>query len=453
MRPSYFLLCALFSPAVIGCSDSLPGTPVIPEPDPTLVHIKSGIMPKFMAYRDGFVDPTSLQPVAWKTATPSTTGTTDIMVKGAYTVAVVCDLDATTVLTWQGFHNIDDDIPAKGQPPTLETGCQPRPALHTVSGKMIHAGQAQLGPNGISGPVAAGDTASFAVPDGKYDLVAAQTDAATPAMNKVLIVRNIVVAGADVTLPDIDTATGFALVAITPELDNPPPDVDPDDPTANTETATAEVAIQTKNNGTSAFVSAAEFNRDTKTANKDKKVTVYAIPDANLAADDIQNVIFIGANHVLPDDKININTTRSILKPLGKVTGDAAIGKAGSGFALPTGITIPAWGMDNKRLSVALPALPALDDLTVEAIGTVPNASGRKPVYVIDITASYFGDTTIARPIFDTDIPNFPADAKIDFSKAYERMIRSQRDVLNMSKVLVAHEESEFDELVDPTKQ
>jgi len=256
-----------------------------------------------------------------------------------------------------------------------------------------------------------------------------------------------------VTLPDIDTANGFALVAITPELDNPPPNADPDDPDAHTETVTAEVAIQTKNNGTSAFVSSAEFNRDTKNANKDKKVTVYAIPDASLATDDVQNVVFAGQNVETdggPTMPTGIVTARSILKPLGKVTGDAAIGKAGSGFALPTGITIPAWGMDNKRLSVALPALPALDDLTVEADGSVPNASGRKPKYVINITASYFGDTTIARPIFDTDIPNFPADAKIDFSKAYVRMIRSERDAFNKG-VFVDHEESQFEEAVDPT--
>jgi len=405
-----------------------------------------------MAYRDGFVDPTSLQPVAWKTVTPSTTGTTDIMVKGAYTVAVVCDLNPKTVLTWQGFHNVDDDIPGKGMAPTLVTGCQPAPALHTVSGKMIHAGQAQLGPNAVTGPLAANATAAFAVPDGKYDLVVAQSDAATPAGNKILIRRDIVVDGADVTLADIDpTVGGLSLVAITPELDNPPANADPDDEDAHTETASAEVAIQTKNNGTSAFVSSAEFNRDTKTANKDKKVTVYAIPDAMLGQDDVQNVIFKAHNE--PTDKgvpIGKITDRSILKPLGKVTSDTAIGKPGSGFALPTGITIPGWGMDNKRLSVALPALPALDDLTVTAIGTgtPPNTSGMTPMYVINITASYFGDTTIARPIFDTDIPNFPTDAKIDFTKEYERMISSERDAFNKG-VFVDHEESAFDEKVN----
>src|SRR4051812_12260864 len=104
MRPSYFLLCALLSPAVIGCSDSLPEPPMIQDPPAKPVHIKSGIVPKLIAYRDGFVDATSLQPVAWKIATPALS--TDIMVRGSYSVAVVCQLDANTVLTWQGFHTL-----------------------------------------------------------------------------------------------------------------------------------------------------------------------------------------------------------------------------------------------------------------------------------------------------------------------------------------------------------
>lgn len=402
-----------------------------------------------MAYRDGFVDSMTLQPVAWKMATPSPTGTTDIMVTGAYSVAVVCDLDANTTLTWQGFHDVDDDIPAKGQPPTVITGCQPKPVLHTVSGKMVHGGVAQLG-DAVTSTLNAGDTASFSVPDGTYDLVAAQTDASTPAMNKVLIRRDIVVAGADVTLPDIDTATGFALVAITPELDNPPPPPDPDDPDANTEVVTAQVAIQTKNNASSSFVSSAVFNLDTRdtanhtATNKDKKVTLYAIPDDMLAADDVQNVIFAGHNNV---PKTNKATDRSILKPLGKVTSDTAIGKATAGFSLPAGITIPGWGMDKSRLSVALPALPALDDLTLEA--QQQGTATKKPRYVINITASYFAKTTLARPVFDTDIPNFPADGKIDFTQPYERTIRSQRDAFTKG-VFVDHEESQFAEQQPP---
>jgi hypothetical protein len=447
MRPSYFLVCALLSPAAIGCSDSLPPPPVVEEPTPTPVHIKSGITPLLVAYRDGFTDSTTLQPIAWKMATPSTS--VDLMIKGAYSVAVVCMVDSDTVLTWQAFHTVDDDTTKTVTEPTLQTPCVAAPAARVaITGKLAHAGVAHLG-DAESAPTAANGDFTLLVPNGTYDLVATQTDATDPAANKVLITRNVMVTGA-ADRGTIDASAGGAgLVPITPALDNPPPAADPDDPKANTEIVTAEVGIQTKNNSTPAFVSRSTFNLD-KTVNKTKTVTVFAVADAGLATGDAQSITFTGTNTIADT---SIITTRSITKPF-KAGDDTAMGKPGAGSSLPsllaTADVSPGWDFDTNRLGVALPALPALDDLTVETIGKAMGAPATTVKYQINITASYFQTTALARPVFDTDIPSFQAAWKIDFKQPYSRQISTEHDVFNKG-VFVDHEESVFFESVDPT--
>jgi len=124
---------------------------------------------------------------------------------------------------------------------------------------------------------------------------------------------------------------------------------------------------------------------------------------------------------------------------------DTSTGKALTG--LPGGITIPAWGMDKTRLTVALPSLPALDDLTLEARGKAAGAPATSVRYMINITADYLNATTLARPVFDTDITGFDPIWKIDFNQAYSRTITSQHDTVSMGK-LVSHESAQFDEQV-----
>jgi len=417
---------------------------VVEDPTPTPVHIKSGITPLLVAYRDGFTDATTLQPIAWKTATPSTS--VDLMIKGAYSVAVVCMVN-NTVLTWQAFHTVDDDTTKAMPEPTLQTPCNAAaPATNAVTGKLVHAGFAHLGAADTGAEVPANGAFTLLVPNGTYDLVAAQTDATDPAMNKVLITRNIMVTGA-MDRGDVDASTGAALAPITPELDNPPPAPDPDDEKANTEVVTAKVTIQTKNNATPAFVSKASFNLD-KTVNKTKQVTVFAVGDAGLAAGDAQFITWTGTNKIADT---NISTTRSITKPF-KAGDDTAMGKPGAGSSLPsllaTAAASPGWDFDKNRLGVALPALPALDDLTIEIEPT--GAAAPTVRYQINITASYFQATALARPVFDTDIPNFQAGWKIDFNQPYSQQISTEHDVFNKG-VFVDHEESMSVENVDPT--
>ena len=423
---------------------------MVEEPTPTPVHIKSGITPLLVAYRDGFTDATTLQPIPWKMATAPDLKSVDLMIKGAYSVAVVCMVDSNTVLTWQAFHTVDDDTTKAMPEPTLQTPCNAAPAARVaITGKLAHAGIAHLGDAESAQTAADGDFNLLVPNNGTYDLVAAQTDATDPAANKVLITRNIMVTAA-ANRGTVDASTGAAVAPITPELDNPPPAADPDDAKAHTEVVTAAVTIQTKNNATPAFVSQASFNLD-KTVNKTKQVTVFAVSDAGLAAGDSQFITWTGTNPKIGDS--TISTTRSITKPF-KVGDDTAMGKPGAGSSLPsllaTSAVSPGWDFDKNRLGVALPALPALDDLTIETVGKATGAPATTVKYQINITAGYFQATALARPVFDTDIPTFQTGWKIDFQQPYSRQISTEHDVFNKG-AFVDHEESVSLETIDPT--
>jgi hypothetical protein len=435
MRPSYFLVCALLSPAVIGCSDSLPPPPVVTPTEPTAVHIKSGVAPLLVAYRDGF--DTTAHPVPWTMAPPSTMVT--FMAHAAYSVAVVCAVDANTVLTWQSFRTVGDDVTDTVTEPTLETPCQSAgSALQTISGTATGPGFVH-----VDGDDKATTATAFTLSaaNGTYDFVASDT-----AAKRALITRNFVVNGPTNAGAAANASSGMPLVSITPSLANPPPAPDPKNPKRNTETVLAQVEVLTKNNSTPATVFTADFNLDLK-VNKDQTVTVFAIPDTVLTKDDTQSIRFTGTNHIADTD---ITTRRSVTMPF--TMGDD-VTKGAAALALPprlaTAAVSPGWGLDNNnRLSVALPALPALDDLTIETSGTSTDGT-KTALYELHITASYLSATALARPVLDTDIPGFQAAWKIDFTKPYSRQITSQHDAFDDDGNFVDHETSQFIEDVN----
>jgi len=380
----------------------------------------------FVAYRDGFTN------AAWKSAPASTK--VDLVVEGAYTVTVVCLIDGgNTLVTWQASHTVDDDILDDKAGPTVQTPCNnPAPARHTNTGKMLQAGTAHLDANSAASTSPNWDVSLLAV-NGTYDLVATDTTA-----HKTLITRGVVING-DTALGTIDASTGAQLTPIGLVVDNPPAAPDPTDPDdTHTETVEGSVQVITKNNSGPAEVFSGTYDLTKKAAN------VLGLPASALAAGDVQQATFTGTNHPA---KTNITTTRSITRPF--KPGDAqTMGKIT--YTLPTLISIPAWAFDNHRLTVALPALPALDDLTISTSGTASDGSGTKTArYEMNITTNYFGATLLARPVFDTDITGFPAAAKIDFTKAFSRHIVSQHDVVT-KKVVVGHETSSYDETVNP---
>jgi hypothetical protein len=437
MRPSYFLVCALLSPAVIGCSDSFPLPPNVPPPEPTAVHINSGVTPLFVAYRDGF-DTTS-NPVPWTVVTPPTKMVT-FKARDMYSVAVVCPIDATTVLTWQTFRTVSDDVTEKMPEPMLDTPCQlAGPALSTITGTATGPGFVH-----VDADDKAVTTGAFTLSaaDGTYDFVASDTTA-----KKALITRNFVVSGPTAAGAAANAGSGMALVMLTPSLANPPPAPDPKLPKKNTETVLAQVEVLTKNNSTPATVFTADFNLDLK-VNTDQVVTVFGIPDAMLTKDDTQNIKFIGTN-AIADTKIK--TTRTVTMPF--AMGDD-VTKGATALAFPsrlaTATVSPGWGVDDKtnRLSVALPSLPALDDLTIETSGT-PMSGTKTALYELHITAGYLNDTTLARPLFDTGMTGFSSDWTINFKKAYSRDITTQHDTFDDDGNFVDHETSVFHEDVD----
>jgi hypothetical protein len=394
-------------------------------------------MPLFVAYRDGF--DTASKPVPWTMASPSLMVT--FMARDMYSVAVVCAIDATTVMTWQSFRTIGDDATDKVPEPTLDTPCQPAgPAPSTITGTVTGPGFVHVDADDQA--TAAGAFALSAV-DGTYDFVVSDT-----AAKKALITHGFVVNGPTNAGAAANAGTGMALVTLTPSLANPPPVADPKNPKKNTETVLARVEVLTKNNSTPATVFTADFNLDLK-VNKDQVVTIMGMPDAALTKDDTQSIKFIGTN---PIADTKIMTTRSVTMPF--AMGDK-VTKGTTALAFPsrlaTATVSPGWGLDGtNRLSVALPSLPALDDLTIDTSGT--STDGLKTaLYELHITAGYLADTTLARPLLDTDITGFLPAWKINFKKAYSRDITTQHDAFDDDGNFVDHETSVFHEDVDAT--
>jgi hypothetical protein len=432
MRPSYFLVCALLSPAVIGCSDSLPPPPNVKPTEPTAVHVKSEVMPLMVAYRDGF-DITGA-PVAW-TVVPATTPDAlkmvTFMAHDAYSIAVVCAVNANTVLTWQSLRTVADDTSEMVKEATIETPCTSAPpARNLVTVKMVQAGFVHLDDaDGVA--ASAGQDVTLSVTNGTFDLVAT-TNLADPAMNKTAIRRDVTITGTQ-TLADIDASMGLGQIPLAISLDNPPSA----DPKESTEVVTARVDVTTKNNSGAARVSEATYDLD-KMA-----IKIYGLPSAMLTPDDTQSATFVGTEQ--PKDTM-ITTTRSVTKPF--ATGDK-IATGESGLALPPKIAIPDWGLDAGRLTVALPTLPTLDSLSIETSGT--SLDGTKTAkYQMDISSGYFDTTTLARPVFDTDIAGFQPAWKINFKLHYSRQITSQFDARDEDGVVIGHETSQFFEDVPP---
>lgn len=443
MRPSYFLVCALLSPAVIGCSDSLPPPPVTTPTQPTAIHIKSEKPPLLVAYRDGF--DTTANAVPWTVDKSADLTMVTFMATTAYSIAVVCQVDANTVLTWESLRVVRDDKTDDVPEPTIETPCKAEPpARRMATGTMVQQGFAHLG-DADQQSTSPNWTVNLLVKEGTFDLVAS-SDLADPSTNKTLIRRDVVVNSTGADLGSIDVTSGVAQVPVDIALDSPPSD----DPMVSTETVSATVDVTTANNSGPARVSHANYDL-TK-----KSIKLFGLPDAALTDDDSQTVTFTGFDQ---PKNTTITRIRSFTRPF-RVGDDVATGMAATG--LPTKISGQNWKLEcpatmpqcsdamKNRLSVALPALPALDTISIETSGTSLTDATKAAMYQIDITASYFQTTALARPVFETDITGFQDAWKIDFKKQYSRQITTENDKLDDDDNFVDHETSQFLEDVKP---
>lgn len=449
MRPSYFLLCSLLVPAAVGCSDSLP-TPInTTPPPPVAVHILSGAAPVFAAYRDGFLDDTGQTLVPWKTLTPSTK--IDFMASGPFTITLVCMLDSgNTILTWQASHAADaDDTTKTILEPTIQSPCVGTPATtFAVTGTLAQPGSIHMGPAGNDVVnSSAGQQFSLQLPAGPSDVVVSSSN---PDVKKALIQHGVMVSAAmDLGVVDVNGANATALTPVTMLFDNPPKAFDPATPTKNTETVQVEVQVVTKNNSGPGRVSTAPYDLTSPSL----MFTELTMPAAALMAGDTQQATITGTNVVVKlasngTDTVptGVITKRSITKPFSL----DGVTTAKTGFDLPTLISIPAWTTDSsKRLGVALPALPSLDTLTISTSGQAANNAGKIAKYQMEITSSYFAETSLAHPVFDTSITGFMPTWMIDFTKPYEREILSEHDTFTKN-VFQGHEVSMYHQDVTP---
>lgn len=366
----------------------------------------------------------------WQTVANANLSDLTLMFKGPYTVAVVC-MHGSSMLFWQASHTVKDG-------PTLQTPCNNQP-LRTVNVTLAQDGSVHLGDVDGTPMLATPRSFTVQVPDGTYDLIASDPDDM-----KALIQRDVMVAASGTT-PPIGSVnvqnSGVALTSVTSlTLDNPPKPPDPMDPPPHFEMVAAHVGVTTKNNSIPGDVFVAPYNLDTK------KVNAFAYPTLN--PDDAQSATFTGTDNFNPNDPTDpdmktATTTRSQTRPL-----DADVMAGKTTFQLPAPIRGPTWKIDSQLLSVALPPLPTLDDLTVSASGLA--ADGTTNVeYQINITSSFFKAASLARPVFDTTLSGFPAASQIDFTKRYTRDIVSQRDLFDDADNVVGHETSQFHEDVN----
>jgi len=131
----------------------------------TTVHLTTAAAPALVAIKDGTA-------ATWQTPTQVSPTAYDAVVHGPYLMTVVCAVDetpstpSTTWRTQQWWRTPEDDT-------SLTTLCGPRqPAVtrHHVRGRVLQDMSVQIGDRG--GDVKAGESFSFDVPAGTYDLYA-----------------------------------------------------------------------------------------------------------------------------------------------------------------------------------------------------------------------------------------------------------------------------------------
>lgn len=422
-----------------------------------MVHLNSQQPPLFVAYRDGFVDVDrpAMGP-AWQVV-PQPGTAVSFTVHGAYSVTVVCGQGSGPFLVWQTSRTTDDNVTKTQKEPMVSTPCGAAPTTHTVSGTLVKAGVVHLG--GQDQTVATdGGSFSFSVPDGTYYLTATTGQATDTTPPAKIALQHVVVNGANMALSaPVDVAAGLTTNPIKLEVDNPP------NPDTSKEKVTARVEVMPKDGAVSSLV----YLTPALDPGADKMNQVFpdvvSVKDADLMDGDTQSATMIGRNSKTGKIQLtgdvneipratDITTMRSFNQAF-TMDSDLAKGLVGQGISLPSNMATPAPKFDKStvngenQLSVALPSLPSLDELTVTVTGK--SAANADITYMADITDNYFTATLLARPVFETDLTGFQSIWKIDFSQQFQIDLTSQADVFDDDDNFVGHAMSEFTEVVE----
>jgi hypothetical protein len=365
------LFTLLLSNLLAACGDNGHVAPDAP-PGPTTIGITVDQPPALVAFRDGLFAP--WQPATERTSTSSTWF--EAQVHGPYVVTVVCEDPAGRSRTWQLARTPDDAH-------HLGLTCDLPPALppidHQITGHMMQPGHVYLGSSSdTSLPGETGWDFQISAPSGSYVLIATTDD-------WIAMRRTVVVDGDLGVQPDIDvTQEGTKLVdaAFTAS-------------TAEGETLDASVDLLTP---TTLFPG-----------------RVYLGPAAT--AKILGNPALQGDTQLVTV-RATSGTARRELRRSFRVG-------YGTEYTLPQPLGDVRW-TEPGPLSASWTTLPQLDSLDLSASSSA--ADGTTVVqHNLDMTPLFLAETGIQQIAIDTEIPNYDAAWKIDFTGRYTRALTAQR--------------------------
>jgi len=365
------------SGALVACSDD-DTDPVVRPDGPSTITVTSGVAADFVAFRDGYQGD-------WKVATKKSATSFEAVVNGPYALTVVCQVDGA----WQMWQTVRTPG-AKPEENALTPPCTPAAALHAVTGTFAQAGTVAVGTQStVVSP--AGSAFSLQLTDGKYDLVGL-TD------TKVVILRDVTVAGPTAIAAPLDTAAGATLVDQKVTNASKP---------GKTEVVTLQVDLATKTTASRAKIFSGPITGPVEANNT---ATVKLVPAAVLTADDVQTVTLIGTNTDMlngaPTGVERIRAVRRVVKPGTDIS-----------FDMPTGFGSASWTLDQGRVSVnGAPAI-GFSNLVVQTTGTAMD--GKPLTETLEVDAEYEVETGLSRLILDTAIDGFKTDWKLNVNAGY----------------------------------
>lgn len=358
-------LIPFFSNMLIACNGDPGNTTPDAPPSATTIHITAAMPPALVVFRDGVA-------AAWQPATMKTPTSFEAEVHGPYIVAAVCDAFDGIFVTRQIGRTVDD-------PHDIDLICGESGNNRKVTGHMVQAGQVTLGP-AAEGSGAGNWDFELHVPDGTYDLFAWSSDQIT--------VRRSIAVNADlgVTPPvDVDQQ-GMPLAAVAFSAAN----------AASAVQLRASVLL-----GAKTAVQLELYNGPIATA----KVA----PEAVLVSTDDQTVSLQATNGT---------AGRALRRPF-RVGGDTT-------YTLPSPLGAVQWNVENGQLAVSWATTPALHDLFAPSLGLSADHT-YSAAYTLAMSSGFVAATQIKSATFDTGLPGYKPEWKIDLGGQYHRELDFQR--------------------------
>lgn len=353
------MVCATFW-VVTACGVSSPSGPG------QKVTIATTAAPALIAFRDGVDAP-------WQTPVAADVGRYEIEVHGPYTVEDVC--------TYANYVTILEIARTPDDPRDLEMMCFAEPApLSHVTGTMVQRGLVCLGPTCADANALANWQFDLATGDGTFDLLA-RTDFLDGSGDRIVIRRDLAVAGPTTVTPIDAVKEGALLVVLPLTVTNLQPDEMLDLSTHLATRSTPGVII----------------------GDGDLPGAVRVAPDAILLPTDTQRVIVAAVKS--DPDSLSYQSVERTLVPGGSTV-----------FTLPPVFDSVQFTVAKDRLLATWSTLPAYDTLRLYASnfdGTI--------YHQVELSAGYVAATGITGATLDTDIPGYASAWHIDFTKQHTR--------------------------------